>query len=326
LETLKERQKLAGAVINVPDSKSRIAFLYPSKDRAEASRQTLMTLDSEKGFDLLWVDGSETPEGRALTDEFRPRNFHLIEVLKDVKGKDKACYLGMDKLFAMGYDYIGLVENELSFEPGWFRRLLQLFELAAEEGLAVGEATVRNFNSRVIEYRDRYTINWNTGAGMALWSRAGFQLIRQMCDQMSARKINRFYAESLGIDLGEALFRGRPDRMMSCDWTYEVALYQNGLAAVGSIPSLVRDLVLDVKLELGDSRVEQDVAGKGLARRKISGAKLFWIRLTDPLYPLAWSILKKLPSLYRSIQKIMAQGYQKKIVKINSEIPWDSFR
>lgn len=312
LEIFKRRQEEIGSIIALPDSKSRIAFVFLSKDRTKATVQTLTTLDAEKGFDLIWVDGSDTPEGKALVDQFKPHNFRLIEVHKAIKGKEYAAYLGLDRLFDLGYDYIGLIENELVFEPGWFRRMLQLFELAAEEGLAVGAASVRNYNSRVIEYRDHYTINWCIGAGMALWSRTAFQLIRKMCEPMTARRISRFYAETFGIDLGEAIFRGRPDRMISCDWTYEVSLYQHGLTTVSSIPSLARDLILDIHQDLMDSYVEESSAGRGLARPKISRQKLFWLRLTNPFYPLAWGILKKFPLLYRFIQRKLARRYQRR--------------
>lgn len=314
LEVLRAHQRMVGSKISVPDSKSRIAFVFPTKDRAQETRQTLATLDTEKGFDLIWIDGSETPEGKALPDQYKLHNIRLIEVHKNMKGKVYAIDFGYDRLFDLGYDYFGLIENELAFEPGWFQRLLELFHFAAEDGLAVGAATVRNYNKRVIEYRPYYTINWNIGAGMALYPRAAHQLIRNMRKQMTARRIRRFYAETLGIELGEALFRGRIDRIMCHDWTFETSLYQHGLVSVGSIPSLARELILDVLRDIEDSRVESCSASRGLVRKRISQAKLQWIRLTDPFFTLGWYILKKVPWFYRAIQRGIAQRYQRKLL------------
>ena len=318
LATLRMRQKKIGSKISVPDNKSRIAFSLPTKDRVQETKVTLATLDTERGFDVIWVDGSETPDGKALVDQYEFRNIRLIEAHKDMKGKEYAGYFGLDRLFDLGYDYFGLIENELAFEPGWFDRLLQLFQLAAEDGLAVGAATVRSYNGRVMEYRPSYTINWILGAGCVLYSSAAYQLIQNMRGTMTARSVRRFYAETLGIDLGEAIFRGRPDRIMGADWTHGTRWCENGLVAVGSIPSLAHDLILDVRRDLGDTYVEQNMTGRGLVRPKITWGKLQWMRFSDPFFRLGWIVMRKVPSFHRILQRKLAQRYQRKLLGTNS--------
>lgn len=318
IETLKQLQKNASSKIAVPNSQSRIAFVFPTKDRVEATKKTLASMDTEKGFDLIWIDGSETAEGKALPDNYKFNKIKVVEIYKNVKGKEHAGYFGLNKLFELGYDYIGQIENELIFESGWFQKLLQLFELASKEGLAVGAATVRNYNSRVIEYRNNYTINWNIGAGMALWSRSAYGLIKNVRGSMTARKISRFYAETLGIELGEAIFRDRIDRIMSTDWIYEMILYKNGLTTVGSIPTLAHDLILDIRKDLEDSYVEKEYINKGLVRPRISWLKLQKIKLTEPFFLLVWNIINKSSWLYKFLQKIQ-QKYAGKIRYKNME-------
>ncbi len=42
----------------------RIGFAFSTRDRVEFTRRSLASIDTDEGFDRLWVDGSVTPEGR----------------------------------------------------------------------------------------------------------------------------------------------------------------------------------------------------------------------------------------------------------------------
>ena len=46
--------------------KHTIAFAYSSKDRVALSRQTIAPLLAGEGYDIYWIDGSKTDEGKAL--------------------------------------------------------------------------------------------------------------------------------------------------------------------------------------------------------------------------------------------------------------------
>ena len=55
----------------------RIGFAFSTKDRVEFTRRSLASIDTDEGFDRLWVDGSVRPEGRRLPHQLRLRNPRL---------------------------------------------------------------------------------------------------------------------------------------------------------------------------------------------------------------------------------------------------------
>lgn len=230
-----------------------MGFALSSKDRAAYTRQTLAALDSEGGFDIIWNDGSEHPEARALPKTFAFRQARLVEVNYDVGGgPDRSICFGLERLLALGYDYVGLMENDIVPARGWFRRLMSLFALAAADGIVCGAATVRSYASRVMEHRAGYSLNWGTGAGMVLFARPAAEIILREYSRlrMSSAGMKRFYAQLFGVDL-KLMTRDRAgqvvegvDVWLTCDWGYTPMLYLHGYASVGSIPSLARDLDL----------------------------------------------------------------------------------
>ena len=67
------------ANLNTPANPPRIGFALSTMERVEFTRQILPGLDCG-GFDLIWCDGSRTPEGRdfANASHFqRPRSITL---------------------------------------------------------------------------------------------------------------------------------------------------------------------------------------------------------------------------------------------------------
>jgi hypothetical protein len=134
-------------------------------------------------------------------------------------------------------------------QAGWFQRLMDLFVLAAADGIVCGAATVRSYRSRVIEHRSGYSINWGTGAGMILFSRPAAEIILHQYPKlaMSTGSMMSFYARLFRLDLNLRTQDdvGRVvehDARLTLDWGYTPMLYMHGYASVGSIPSLARDL------------------------------------------------------------------------------------
>ena len=243
-------QAKAGTACRLPQRGDRVGFVLSSKDRAAYTRQTLEAMDTESGFDVIWNDGSDQPEARALPGSFRFRHARLIEINEGVRGgPDRCICFGLARLLQLGYDYVGLIENDIVLDHGWFPRLMNLFALAASDGIVCGAATVRSYESRVIEHRSGYSINWGTGAGMVLFSRPAAEVILRQYSKlrMSTGSIARFYARLFRLDLnlrtqdqnGEWL---NQDVWLTLDWGYTPMLYMHGHASVGSIPSLARDL------------------------------------------------------------------------------------
>jgi len=269
-------QNTTGTVCPRPCSRDRIGFALSSKDRVSLTCQTLEALDAEGGFDIIWNDGSDAPEARALPKNFHFRNAHLAEVNYDVRGgPDRSICFGLERLLHLGYDYVGLIENDVAVQPGWFQRLMNLFELAAADGIVCGAATVRSYGSRVIEHRSGYSINWGTGAGMILFSRPAAEVILRQYSklQMSTASITRFYSRLFCLDLNLSTrdSAGRVvenDAWLTLDWGYTPMLYMHGYTSVGSIPSLARDLQFPPGHYLLNDyvRLQHDNAGLALRR------------------------------------------------------------
>jgi hypothetical protein len=309
LEVTRRLQAAAGTWPQCPRGDARMGFAFSSKDRVPFTRATLASLDTEGGFDLVWVDGSQSREGRELPYQYRFQNARLAEVHSGVGGgADRAICFGLRRLLALGYDYCGLIENDLVFAPGWFAALLGLFRLAAEEGVACGAATVRGYQSRVITYRQGYFLGWNIGAGMVLFSRRAAQLLLAQYHTLNctARSLFRFYGELFGIDLRGQwdLWYGAPDHLLAMDWGYSPFLYRHGLASVGSIPSLVRDLEFEVGSVLRTAYVGAEQQNAGAAYPDISPRRLRWTAMTQPLFRLGWQLLNNSPQLYRWTRRV----------------------
>ena len=151
-----------------PKLGDRIGFALSSKDRFAFTLQTIKALDAEGGFDLIWNDGSDRNDVRDLSRNFVFQNAHLVGVNFGVRGgPDKAICFSLKRLLDLGYDYIGLIENDVVLGPGWLEALTSLFHFAAEDGLAVGAASVMSYESRVLAYRK---ITRSIGLAGPTWS------------------------------------------------------------------------------------------------------------------------------------------------------------
>ena len=243
-------QTKAGTVCRWPQRGDRVGFALSSKDRVSFTRQTIAAMDADSGYDIVWNDGSDDPEARALPKSFHFQNAHLVEVNYDVRGgPDRCICFGLERLLNLGYDYVGLIENDIVMHPGWFGQLMNLFVLAAADGIVCGAATVRSYGSRVIEHRSGYSINWGTGAGMILFTRPAAEVILHQYSKlgMTTASMMRFYWRLFRLDLNLRTRdrEGRlapPDARLTLDWGYTPMLYMHGYSSVGSIPNLARDL------------------------------------------------------------------------------------
>jgi hypothetical protein len=220
-------------------------------------------MDTCGGFDLIWVDGSTTPEGRALPHTVKPHNFRIAEVYQDFRprypdplkrfpgtlGSDLAIVFGMGRLLDAGYDYCGIIENDVSFEPNWLPRLMELFDLGARDGFKVGAATARSIATRVMFRRPGYLAMWNIGAGMVLFSREAARITMRTYSNSSAKKLARIYKKTFGIDLRDVweLWNDQKDRRLCPDWQFSSHLYEHGFASLGTIPSLAFNI--DMRIE-----------------------------------------------------------------------------
>jgi hypothetical protein len=276
VDIIRYLQTMTGTVCRWPQPGDRVGFALSSKDRVSFTRQTLEAMDTDSGFDIIWNDGSDEAEARALPGNFHFRNARLVEVNYNVRGgPDRCICFGLERLLNLGYDYVGLIENDIVMQPGWFRRLMNLFELAAADGIVCGAATVRSYGGRVIEHRSGYSIPGGTGARMILFSRLAAEVILHQYSKlgMSTGSMMRFYSRLFRIDLNMCVQdkegrRIQQDSRLTLDWGYTPMLYMHGYTSVGSIPSLARDLEFPPGHFLLNDYVRPQHHNAGLVRRR----------------------------------------------------------
>jgi hypothetical protein len=280
-EALKSLQAERSPVARRCMQRSKIGFALSTRDRFVYTMRTIKSLDAEGGFDLIWNDGSERNEVPELSRYFAFRNARLVEVNYKVKGgADAAICYGLRRLLELGYDFVGLVENDLLLSPGWFAAMRDAFETAADDGVSVGAVSSLGYQSRVLEFRKNYSLDWARGAALALFTREAAELLLENYSrlEMTSQQIRGFYAEHFGVALHEPEWGvgGRwMDGPMTLDWGYAPLLYSHGYACVGTIPSFASDLEFDVRTVLRTDYVRAEQNASGLAHPQVTAPKLF---------------------------------------------------
>lgn len=233
----------------------KVGFAFSTKDRVHFTRRSLASIDTDSGFDLIWVDGSDTPEGKALPQSVQLRNCRLVEVHHNVRGgPDNAIRFGLRRLLDLGYDYCGLIENDIEFKPGWYPKLMELFELGRRDGLKVGAATVRTVDGGTFIHRPQYAIMWFLGAGMLLFTREAAEIVLATYRSgMNPKRLSKFYANRFEVDLRE-VWDFWTERLgygfdFGADAAYAMQLYEYGFASLGAIPCMAFNMDLDVETD-----------------------------------------------------------------------------
>lgn len=281
LDALKSLQAKRTPIARRWTAQSKIGFALSTRDRLVYTMRTIKSLDAEGGFDLIWNDGSERNEVPELSRYFAFRNARLVEVNYKVKGgADAAICCGLRRLLELGYDFVGLVENDLHLSPGWFAAMRDAFEAAADEGVSVGAVSALGYQSRVLEYRKNYSVDWARGAALVLFTREAADLLLENYSrlEMTSQQIRGFYAEHFGVALHEPEWAvgGRwMDGPMTLDWGYAPLLYSHGYACVGTIPPFARDLEFDVRTVLRTDYVRAEQNASGLMHPQVTAPKLF---------------------------------------------------
>jgi hypothetical protein len=278
LRTLQKRNKTKP---RAPKCSDRVGFSFSSKDRYLYTLQTIQNLDTEGGFDLIWNDGSKEAGVPALAKNYKFRNAKLVEVNYGVSGgPDRAICFGLSRLLELGYDYVGLIENDILFRPGWFGALMELFSRSAQDGIVCGSATARSFESHVLEYRAGYSVQCDIGAGMVLFPRPAAEMILELYSnpsslQMTTHSWRDFYADLFGLDLQafSPFWAYPPEKAFPCtlDWGYTPSLYLKGYASLSTIPTYATDLEFDVETFFHTKYVSAEKNNAGVAYPKIPG-------------------------------------------------------
>lgn len=222
-----------------------VCFSLSTKDRVPQTLEAIGRIGFEGAFDLLWLDGSATEEGRQLPDLLAPSLGCLREIHRSViGGPDVAIYIALARMVALGYPYCGLIENDMELAPGWFEAMMALFDAGAADGLSVGAVTALTYNRRVLFRRPTYAVTLVSGAPIILFTREAAQLVLHHYRTTTSTDIRNWLLFAAGRDvtaIGEGDgTAGAPDTRVSSDLVYETVLQQNGLCVLGALPSLAR--------------------------------------------------------------------------------------
>ncbi len=231
----------------------KIGFIFSTKDRVDFTRQVLKNLDSESGFDIIWMDGSETAEGKKLLSQVQFKNCSLKKIYRNQGGGPNVIIpKGLSLLLQEKYDYCGLIENDVEMKPGWFSCLMELFELGQKDNIDVGAATIRTIKSRILEYKKHYATIWNLGAGMVLFSARAAGIICNMYYGkylVNSEILSKYYKKHFDNSLADVyeLWMEKKNRSLGLDWAYAMELHKYHLWCLGSVPSMATDFGYDMK-------------------------------------------------------------------------------
>lgn len=234
---------------STPISKHRIGFALSTKERMHFTERILPSLDCG-GFDLIWCDGSTTPEGKAFANARHFKKTPLVDVYHGVGGgPDAAIQFSLKRLLEKGYDYVGLIENDIQFKPGWLPAMMAAWQAAEKDGFNVGSVTSRSMVSRVLGYGPEYVIKWNMGAGMVLFSRAAAEAVLADYAITSAKEVRHLFQSSTSVDFTSVweIFREEPDRVLGMDWRYASSMWKQGMISVGTVPCMAENIDADVR-------------------------------------------------------------------------------
>lgn len=256
-------------------NKTAIAFL--TKDRVELSRQSIEPLLQPDKFDLFWVDGSVTDEGRFCPFEVfshRPVDHHKI--YGNVRGgAGAAIVFALTTMLEKGYAFLGLCENDVLCDPSWFDRAFSLFQRGLEDGLCVGAVSARCYVDRVLFQREGYAVCHNLGAGLVLFTRAAAKLVLDRFRSGWTTDNRRIFCQISGVDIGPYwAFKG-DDHCLVADWGFDAVLAAHGLASLALTPSPVQMIGQDPPLEqqglvIATGPVESRIDDEGFKRYRDS--------------------------------------------------------
>jgi len=254
-----------------------VAIGFSSKDRPELTGRAVAGVD-QYGVDLYWFDGSVSAAGKNLPRSIRFSKATLKEIQYDIGGgADAVIRHALRHMLDLGYDYVGLLENDILLERGWLRALSKAVAAARRDGLRVGAATARTIESRVLFCRPGYAVLWNIGAAMVVFSREGAEAVLAEYYPTESQAVGAFWREhGFAIDAWE-LWMDKRTRNLGVDWWYGPALFRSGLTAIGCVPARGRNIDHDVAQDfhtayVGKARVADPVDGNKFAlyRRGLS--------------------------------------------------------
>jgi hypothetical protein len=215
---------------------NKVAIAFLTKDRVELSKRTIVPLLQPDKFDLYWVDGSDTPAGEKLLDDFKGDGY-LHANIKG--GADTAVVCALTEMLKGDYTHVGIVENDLLLHRDWFGPIFALFDRGEADGLVVGAVSARAYVDRILCQRDGYALSHNLGWGMQILTRQAAELTLKYFRTHWTSENRRVFVRLSGIDIG-SYWAFRTNEHWTCpDWGNDAVLASHGLASLALTPSPV---------------------------------------------------------------------------------------
>ncbi len=226
--------------------KARLALVFSTKDRTHFTRRSLEALMRDDPLDLYWVDGSRTAEGFALPSEIAPALPRLREIHYGVVGgPDAAIVYSLTYLRDRGYDYIGLLENDILLPGDWLSHTMELFAAGERDGLTVGAVSARCLKNRRLVQRRSYAVSFNLGAGMIIMRQEAVRSVLARYRTIGGREIQTACLAATGINPFTTPPETTEHWRAAADWNFDIALMMEGMACLAHSPSLARHLDTD---------------------------------------------------------------------------------
>lgn len=229
----------------------RVGIAYSSKDRVEKTKRTLKPLLHSKQWDTWWFDGSQTQDGQA----YHEKNCHLVKAAVVLTGGScryivcaLTTLLEYGREEGSGYDYIGLVENDVLLDDDWFARTMPLFAKGEGEGFKVGAVSARTYVDRILIQHDGYAVMHNLGAGMVIFTREAAEIVLQYYRTGMTVENRKVFAMLAGVDFGKYWAFGGSEHMLVADWQWDRMLAQHGLCSLALTPTKAKQLE-DIKAQ-----------------------------------------------------------------------------
>lgn len=231
----------------------KIALAFLTKDKPELTERSIQPLLQPDKFDLFFIDGSRTEEGKNFP-------WHGIEATgfgvdqEIYGGPDAAIVYALTKLLHpmhSQYTHIGLCEQDVLLHPDWLGPTMALFERGNADGLEVGAVSARCYEDRILVQRDGYALMHNLGAGHIIFTREAARIILDNYRTTWSTDNRLIFCQLSGIDIGAYwAFRGN-EQHLTADWGFDAILARHGLASLALTPSLA-------------TMLDQDIAAQGL--------------------------------------------------------------
>jgi hypothetical protein len=213
----------------------KVAISYTTKNRPELRCETLPRVTMNPAYDLHIVDGSDDVWRPISKGGLKYYTFHP----NVLGGADAAIAFSLSMMLRheANYTHVGLVEQDVLLDEGWFVETMDLFEKGKQDGLAVGAISARSYVDRVLVQRDDHAIMHNLGAGMVIFTREAAEIVLRTFRTHWWPDNVRLFAQVSGIDLRTyAAFRGM-EGWATTDWGWEAQLARHGLASLALTPA-----------------------------------------------------------------------------------------